>query len=107
VVRMADGEWWLASVRALGPDNDRTLVEVHAGAADEDADVEPLAQAFALTASESAILAYLLQALAPKEIADIIGISSHTVRAHMRAIYSKLGVRARSGVMKTALRLVS
>jgi DNA-binding CsgD family transcriptional regulator len=98
VVRMVDGDWRLVSMRRLDEQGERTLVEVHAGAADRDADVEPLAQAFALTASDSAVLAYLLQARSPTEIADVIGISAHTVRAHMRAIYAKLGVRARSGV---------
>lgn len=107
VVRMSDGEWRLARIRAL-PDVDHVaLVEIQPSAADQDADISPLAHAFALTGAETAVLSNLLDAQAPKEIARALGISSHTVRAHMRAIYAKLGVRARSGMMRTALRLVS
>jgi DNA-binding CsgD family transcriptional regulator len=80
---------------------------VQPSADDQGADIAPLAQAFALTGSEAVVLASLVEALTPKEIAERLSISSHTVRAHMRAIYAKLGVRARSGVMKAALRLAS
>lgn len=107
VVRMSDGEWRLTRLRALPEVDHVALVEIQPSAADHDADISPLARAFALTVAETAVLSNLLDAQAPKEIARALGISSHTVRAHMRAIYAKLGVRARSGMMRTALRLVS
>lgn len=107
VIRMTDGEWRLARIRHLPQLPESVLVELQPSIADQDTDLSALAQAFALTNAETAVLANLLEAQAPKEIARALGISSHTVRAHMRAIYAKLGVRARSGMMKAALRLIS
>lgn len=107
VVRMSDGEWRLARIRSLPGAHDAALVEIQTFVSNQDADLSPLAQAFALTTAETAVLANLLEAQSPKEISRVLGISSHTVRAHMRAIYAKLGVRARSGMMRAALRLVS
>jgi len=107
VVRVSDGEWSLVRIRRMAGDAAIALVEVQPSADDQGADIAPIAQAFALTGCEAVVLASLVEALTPKEIAERLSISSHTVRAHMRAIYAKLGVRARSGVMKAALRLVS
>lgn len=107
VLRMSDGEWRLVRTRPMPGVHDVALIEIQPSVSDQDADLSPLAQAFALTAAETAVLANLLEAQAPKEIARSLKISSHTVRAHMRAIYAKLGVRARSGMMKAVLRLVS
>ena len=107
VVRVSDGEWRLVRIRRMPGDAAIALIEVQPSADDQGADIAPLAQAFALTGSEAVVLASLVEALTPKEIAERLSISSHTVRAHMRAIYAKLGVRARSGVMKAALRLAS
>ena len=44
-----------------------------------------------LTGRESEVLALLAQGLANKQIAAHLGISEHTVKFHVSAIYSKLG----------------
>jgi len=49
-----------------------------------------------LTAREQEILANLAKGYASKEIANALGISSETVRNHMRNIYEKLHVHSRT-----------
>jgi DNA-binding NarL/FixJ family response regulator len=49
-----------------------------------------------LTAREGEILSHLAQGLQYKEIADRLGISASTVRAHLHTIYGKLHVQSRT-----------
>lgn len=48
-----------------------------------------------LTDRELEVLQYVMQGLTNKEIADILMITHHTVKAHVAAIIRKLGVRNR------------
>lgn len=54
--------------------------------------------AFGLTPSEAEIVQLLQRGRCPKEIALELGISVHTVRAHLRHSYDKLGVSSREGL---------
>lgn len=54
-----------------------------------------LEEAFGLTPSEAQIVELLHQGHAPQEIGVELGISVHTVRAHLRHCYDKLGVSSR------------
>jgi DNA-binding NarL/FixJ family response regulator len=57
-----------------------------------------------LTARERAILALLGEGLVNKEIAARLGISEHTVKSHLAAIYEKLGAANRAEAVATGLR---
>ncbi len=48
-----------------------------------------------LTERESNVLFYLAKGLTNEEIAEILHISVHTVKAHLEAIYDKLEVSSR------------
>ncbi len=50
----------------------------------------------ALTAREREILALLAKGYLYKEIADQLGISLSTVRAHLHSVYEKLHVQSRT-----------
>lgn len=50
----------------------------------------------ALTAREQSVLELLAKSYLYKEIADELGISTETVRTHIRSIYEKLQVRTRT-----------
>jgi DNA-binding NarL/FixJ family response regulator len=63
-----------------------------------------LSAADGLTNRESEILALLSEGLSNKEIADRVGISYDTVRAHLRHIYEKLHVRGRTEAVKMFLK---
>ncbi len=49
----------------------------------------------ALTERELEVLKYVMQGLTNNEIADILMITHHTVKAHVASIIRKLGVRNR------------
>lgn len=48
-----------------------------------------------LTERELEVLGYVMQGLTNNEIADILMITHHTVKAHVASIIRKLGVRNR------------
>ena len=59
----------------------------------------------ALTAREKDVLLRLAQGLTNKQIALSLGISEHTVKFHVSAIYSKLGVANRAEAVQKGARL--
>jgi DNA-binding NarL/FixJ family response regulator len=58
-----------------------------------------------LTEREQAVIDYLAQGLAYKQIADKLGISINTIRTHLRHIYEKLHVQSRTEAVAKYLRL--
>lgn len=48
-----------------------------------------------LTPREREVLVFFAQGLAPAEIANELGVSTHTVRTHTNKIFAKLGVHSR------------
>lgn len=58
----------------------------------------------ALTPREREVLALLAQGLANKAIAPRLGITEHTVKAHVAAIYDKLGAGNRAEAVMAAAR---
>lgn len=61
-------------------------------------------QRYSLTEREKRILRLMTEGLLKKEIADSIGISSHTVNTHIRRIYDKLQVNTNTGAVAKAIR---
>jgi len=58
----------------------------------------------ALSPREAAVLDYLAQGLAYKQIGDKLGISINTIRTHLRHIYEKLHVQSRTQAVAKYLR---
>ena len=52
-----------------------------------------------LTPRQQQILPELLAGLAPKQIARKLGISTHTVREYIKALYRRVGVQGRDELM--------
>ena len=59
----------------------------------------------ALTPREVEVLALVGEGLSNKAIARRLGISAHTVKYHLEAIFAKLGVRSRAEAVTRGLRL--
>jgi DNA-binding NarL/FixJ family response regulator len=75
------------------------LAEVPAGAAARAAaPLEPL------SAREAQILALLAEGLVNKQIAARLGISRHTVKTHLAALFHKLGVSTRAEAVAAGAR---
>jgi DNA-binding CsgD family transcriptional regulator len=58
-----------------------------------------------LTPREVEVLAMLAEGLANKSIAARLGISDHTVKTHVAAVFAKLGVSTRAEAVTIAARL--
>lgn len=67
--------------------------------------IEPNATAPELTEREFDLLNQLAAGHDQIEIADILGISEHTVRNHLRSLYMKLGVNKATQALEKAKRL--
>ena len=59
----------------------------------------------ALTAREREVLVLLADGLGNRDIAQALGISEHTVKFHLGAIFGKLGATTRTDAVRRALRL--
>jgi DNA-binding NarL/FixJ family response regulator len=59
---------------------------------------------YGLSPREKQILEQMAQGLVNKEIADVLGISTHTVINHLRRIYAKLHVNTNTGAVAKAIR---
>ena len=57
-----------------------------------------------LTERETEVLQLLSQGLANKQIASVLGISEHTVKFHVSAIYTKLGATNRAEAVRLGVR---
>jgi DNA-binding NarL/FixJ family response regulator len=77
----------------LSADDDRALDWIGDGVADE-----------RLTSREQEVLEWLSQGLSNRRIAERLGISEHTVKFHITAIYGKLGASTRTEAVNRALR---
>jgi NarL family two-component system response regulator YdfI len=61
-------------------------------------------QAVSLTDREIEVLQLATQGLANKQMASLLEISEHTIKFHLSAIYSKLGVSSRTEAVRSGVR---
>ena len=66
---------------------------------------DSFAHAFSLTLTEAQVVKNLAMGHCPKEIASQMSISTNTVRAHLRSIYSKTDVRSFNKLLHLVMRL--
>ena len=94
----------LAAVRALQQGllvGEPSLMQPHLGAMRESSEKEPIEP---LTERETQVLQRLASGLANKQIAIELGISEHTVKFHVSAIYAKLGASNRTEAVRIGVR---
>lgn len=96
---------WLAPLAPLGPADGDGPAADGPSADDGDAGRARAAAGGPLSAREREVLALLAEGLANKQIAYRLGISDHTVKAHVAAIFGKLGAGTRAEAVVTAARL--
>ena len=76
-------------------------VAVHVDQAGPDDLATLLLEGYGLTARETEIVLRLCRGRSAKELARELGISVHTLRDHLRAIYEKSGVTSRGELVAT------
>ncbi len=64
----------------------------------------PVSLAVPLTVREEEVLTYIAKGLNRTEIAQVLGVSSHTITTHVRSIYSKLDISSRAEAAVEAIR---
>jgi LuxR family maltose regulon positive regulatory protein len=96
VMILAERQQWLTELR--GPAGDSVLGEITG----EIPIISPTPSAGPLSEREIDVLQYLPTVLTAAEIAENLGISVNTVKAHMRSIYRKLGAARRREAVVTA-----
>lgn len=82
---------------------DRFVLEL-LGAMDHDREAQPPVESSPLTARERELLLLLGQGLSNKEIACDTGLTTNTVKFHLKNLYAKLGVGSRRTAVREALR---
>jgi DNA-binding CsgD family transcriptional regulator len=96
-VRTAAGEWLHLHATGLdGPDSPRDTVAVVITPAQPPDLVPLLALGYRLTRRERQVLQFLAQGMTTTEMTRQLGISAHTVRDHIKALFGKVGVRSRA-----------
>ena len=109
-VRLTDGRWSLLQGSRVEPQPGSGPVPTHApaGTAAVAVSFTPASRAFmepivfqlhALSARERDVARLLLRGMRTDQIAADLHISPHTLRDHVKAIFSKLGVRHRAELM--------
>lgn len=87
----------LGTTARVGPTTNRRTAGVK-----PELGAEPLPQLTELSPQERRIVALISQEYQTKEVARELGISSETVKTHLRRVYAKLGVHSRAGLVARA-----
>ncbi len=86
---------------ATGLCQNTILFSLHIASPGQGAELVDLTKAFGLTPSEAHVVELLLGGHGPSKISEELNISVHTVRAHLRHCYDKLGVSSREELWQT------
>lgn len=105
ILRGRDGAWLAAAVyRVAG--QPRAILALRSEERPPADALSALADAFHLTRAEAGVLCALTDGKCPKAVANDMNISEHTVRAHLRSIYAKMGVRGLTGALRRSCNLL-
>lgn len=108
VKRLFDDDWIVFEFSKIDDSEySEILLTVKEGKICLDEELNAVAKAFNLTLTETDVVHYMSKAYCPKEISNEMGISVNTVRAHLRSIYSKIGVRGYNKALRLILQLVN
>ncbi len=105
VLRQRHGGWFGAGLHGVHTEPHVVVVLRDELTPNPDA-MTAIGDAFRLTASERDVLHCLLVGQCPKTVAIHLGISEHTVRAHLRSLYAKMNVRGLTGVIRLSCSLL-
>lgn len=105
IYRISPTRWLVATVRRIAGPSALIHVLAREIRLDAEVDLTAVAAEFGLTESERPVLKGLAEAVCPKQISRSLGLSIHTIRSHLRAIYAKLGVHNAAQAQRIILQL--
>ena len=106
IKRTADDSWVVFEFLKIETDyHAEVLLTVQEDKSDMGEELMAISKAFDLTITESEVVQRMAKAYCPKEIGNEMDISVNTVRAHLRSIYSKIGVRGYNKALRLILQL--
>lgn len=103
--RAGDDDWCVLKLLTTPASSDRVfaaLCPVKPISADR---IEMLRAVFGLTRSETNVLTHLAGGEPPKEIGRQLDMSVHTVRAHLRSLCMRMGVKGINGALRLSFQL--
>lgn len=107
VLRCDDGHWRRVQfLRGDGLPANTAFVTIR-GDPERQGEIRPVVEAFRLSFAEGKVLLHVAQGLPPKRIATRLGVSPHTVRAHLRSLYLKMHVRGMHELIREYTRLTT
>jgi DNA-binding CsgD family transcriptional regulator len=93
-IRASSGAWAVIEGAPLeGAGHGNVAITIRAASSDEIFDL--LCKTYALTKRERELVAFVLDGLATKQLAEALCISPHTVQDHLKAVFAKTRVRSR------------
>ena len=90
-----------------GPHRAVAVLVVHNAAKELSSPPEVIAKAFNLTPREVGVLFALVEAPGVAEMAEILGLSKTTIRAHLRALFAKTGTTRQAELVKLMAKFAS
>lgn len=105
LVRSQDDTWCLIELLGAKELDGQVAASIRRTAELTTDRIEPLRAVFGLTPVETQVLMQIVMGKAPKEVARTLSMSIFTVRAHLRTIFMKMGVRGITGTLRLTLPL--
>lgn len=103
--RAGDDDWCLLKLLIASSTPDRVFAAVCPVKPIPADRIEMLRAVFGITRSETAVLVHLTAGEAPKEIGRQLDMSVHTVRAHLRSLCMRMGVKGINGALRLSFQL--
>lgn len=101
ILRQRHGSWFAADIHGV-PGRKCAVLGLREELTATSQAMSAIAGAFQLTRSELDVLRCLLEGQCPKSAAIELNISEHTVRAHLRSIYAKMGTKGLTNTIRMA-----
>ena len=105
---IAVGEHWpvvASPIRPGLPEDDFTAIILVDLNRHPELDIAILQKTFELTAAEANVAIYIARGLTLTQVSDLLGVSLHTVRGHLAAIFSKTHTRRQAELTALLARL--
>ena len=99
ILRQRHGSWFAADIHGV-PGRNCAVLGLREELTATSQSMAAIAAAFQLTRSEVDVLRCLLEGRCPKSAAIALHISEHTVRAHLRSIYAKMGTKGLTNTIR-------